>query len=106
MNNSKNKNAKDIEAGNVNWKRLEKKQEEQKEKRKQKKAYRRKGGSKAKTEAVAQEKQQLTGGEKKLPYPDDFLAEVNLFNKSIGNFRPANPQKPETQTGSETEEAQ
>ncbi|UZR94247.1 hypothetical protein [Chondrinema litorale] len=35
--------------------------------------------------AIEAEKQNLTEEDKSSPYPDDFLADINLLNKSIKN---------------------
>ena len=50
--------------------------------------------------AIAEEKEKLTEEEKNSPYPDDFLADINLLNKSIKN----NMNSFKEEIGSEEEE--
>ena len=45
--------------------------------------------------AIEEEKKLLTEEEKSSPYPDDFLADINLMNKSIKNTQ--RTQAPDTE---------
>lgn len=68
------------EAGNVNWEKLEKESKKGKTNREDNSGY--------DPEQIEAEKKNLTQQDKSMPYSDDFLADVNLLNKSIGNYRP------------------
>lgn len=68
------------EAGNVNWEKLERNVKKVKVPKEDKTGY--------DQEKIESEKKQLPKEDKSLPYSDDFLADINLLNKSIGNYRP------------------
>ncbi len=76
------------EAGNVNWERLE-----QLTGKKQKK----KVLPSESDEEIKHEARNLSNAEKQMPYPDEFLADVNLLNKSIGNYRPLDASEEDTE---------
>jgi hypothetical protein len=62
-------------AGNVDWERLESMPQNRKKT----------SGEFIDKEAIEAEKKNLTEQEKALPYPEDFLADINLLRKNISN---------------------
>ncbi len=85
------------EAGNVDWARLERTEKKAKKKKQE-------DNTSYNPKAIEDEKQKLPEDDKQLPYPDDFLADVNLLNKSIGNYRPAKQGGESTDEITQTEE--
>ncbi len=70
-----NKNELPEEAGNVNWDKMYNKTSDSKKRVKKTVDL---------EEEVKEEKEKLTKKEKSFPYPDDFLADVNVMLKKSG----------------------
>lgn len=66
------------EGGNVNWERLERFSKGSENKRHTKKKKK-----EASSKEVNEEVSKLSAEEKALPYPDEFLAEINLMRRAI-----------------------
>ncbi len=80
MQNKKKKEQVSEQAGNVNWKSLDK---ETKSRRKDDE-----DGDGYNPEAIKKEVEQLSEDEHSSPYPDEFLADVNMMSREIHGDKP------------------